>query len=231
MKIGIFYIALGVYDVFWFNFYKSFQQYFFPKESKTYFVFTDSPRISQSSNVHIIPSKYKGWIHATLMRYEKFLLLQNECQIFDYLYFFNANMVCRSNIEDFMADKLLAVQHYNTLNNTISYCRNPKSQAFVDENDYSTYCFGAIQGASPTLFFNMCKDINNMIEIDRRNHVMPQFHDESYFNRYIVSHKNLFTIFPPEYCFPAHWKTTKYENKITCLDKDVVLNRLFGGLQ
>lgn len=95
MKIAILYICTGKYNVFWKGFFESSEKKFLQKSQKEYFVFTDDEHLfgADQSNVHIIPHKYMGWPYDTLMRFEVFSSIEKELVGFDYIFFFNANMV------------------------------------------------------------------------------------------------------------------------------------------
>lgn len=49
-RIAIVYLAIGKYDVFWDEFYRSCERYLFPDATKHYFVFTDSGRLLNRAN-------------------------------------------------------------------------------------------------------------------------------------------------------------------------------------
>ena len=63
-RIGIIYLAIGIYDEFWKEFYPSCEKFFCPDAHKGYEVFTDSKRLMEQniSNVTFHPVKNKGFI-------------------------------------------------------------------------------------------------------------------------------------------------------------------------
>lgn len=100
MKIGILYICTGKYVVFWKEFYNSFMKNFCNDCEKDFFVFTDSSKIEfeEKENVHKIFQENLGWPYNTLMRFSMFDSIKETLKKFDYLYFFNANMICNKKV-------------------------------------------------------------------------------------------------------------------------------------
>ena len=91
-KIAMLYICTGQYVVFWNDFYESFQSQFLPGCRKEYFVFTDKEDLCKKDNVHLILIPHRDWPYNTLMRFEFFLKVKEDLSMFDFIFFFNANM-------------------------------------------------------------------------------------------------------------------------------------------
>jgi hypothetical protein len=93
MKIGVLYICVGRYVLFWKDFYQSCEKHLIQGAEKHYFVFTDAviPE-EKDSRIHVYPTKKMGWPFDTLLRFEMFLKAESELKTMDYLYFFNANL-------------------------------------------------------------------------------------------------------------------------------------------
>lgn len=93
------------------------------------FLLTTNIYLAQTNpNVHIIPHKYMGWPYDTLMRFEVFSSIEKELVGFDYIFFFNANMVINEviNEEEFLKVKahdvnLIMVQHPGVYNKKTRY--------------------------------------------------------------------------------------------------------------
>ena len=41
------------------------------------------------------------------------------------------------------------------------------------------------------IVFKMCKEVCDMVEIDLKSNIIPQWHDESYLNKWCIEHTNL----------------------------------------
>ena len=92
MKIAILYICTGKYNQFFKGFYESSEKYFLKGiASVEYFVFTDDMSLSSARNVHLIKRKCQGFPLDSLLRFEMFLEIKEQLELFDYIYFFNAN--------------------------------------------------------------------------------------------------------------------------------------------
>lgn len=115
MKIAILYICTGKYNQFFDGFYTSSEKYFLKGIAEIeYFVFTDNMNLSQYQNVHLFKRECKGFPLDSLFRFDMFLSVREKLKCFDYVFFFNANMlfVAPIGIEILpQREKLVAVLH------------------------------------------------------------------------------------------------------------------------
>lgn len=230
MKIGILYICTGKYDVFFDGFYQSAEKYLMPETEKHYFVFTESSIITSSDRIHKIYQERMGWPNDTLMRFHLFLKIEEDLKKMDYLFFFNANYTF---IKPISSLELLPEQKDNNLTgqihpvayhkkrNNFDYERNPKSTAFIAENEGSYYFAGGLIGGRTDAFLIMCHVLSSNIDKDKENDFVAVWHDESHINAYFsqLEPKKLH----PGYCYPQGWYLP-FEQKTVLLDKNK-----FGG--
>ncbi len=225
MKIAILYICTGKYDIFWKEFYNSCEKYFFTTECKDYYVYTDSDNIynQKSSNVHKIYQKTLGWPGNTLYRYHLFAANAKELEIYDYIFFFNANVEFKQNIgEEILpkTDELIVVQHpgfYNKTNNKFTYERNCKSTAYIPHGKGKVYVCGGVNGGTAEVFLKLIDTLKYNIDQDDENKFIALWHDESHINKYILNNK--YKLLSPAYAYPEGWKLP-FECKILIRDKE-----------
>ena len=85
------------------------------------------------------------------------------------------------------------------------------------------YYAGAVNGGS--LYLKMAHTIKNWIDQDAAYDFVPDWHDESYLNKYLAFNPPTISL-DPSYCFPdnathvKHWGLTKFTPKIMCLYKE-----------
>ena len=160
--IGMLYICTGKYTVFWPEFYETFSRNFLPGCKKEYFVFTDAPSIAHEDDpaVHRIDQPAYDWPLSTMKRFAIFLTQEKALEQLDYLFFFNANLICREVItpEEFLprpqqGEQLLLVQQpgfWNKKPMFYSYDRNPRCTAYIPYNcGYLRGIPGHVQRAGP----------------------------------------------------------------------------------
>lgn len=100
-KIGVLYVCIGKYHIFWDAFYKSTNKYFCKKSEVHYFVFTEYPIKTYGNKfVHHIVQPKLGWPYDTLKRFHLFLEQKEVLEKMDYLFFLNANMVFKQNVRE-----------------------------------------------------------------------------------------------------------------------------------
>jgi hypothetical protein len=234
MKIGILYIATGKYIVFWKDFFTSCEQYFIPGSQKEYFVFTDASTFEFSANesVHTIPHKKLGWPYDTLMRFHVFSTIMEDLAAFDYIFFFNANMLFVNPVtaEEFLPngktdDGLLVTLHPGYFNQPVTAFPYEKEQslskAYVKAGEGNHYFMGGLNGGTKTAYLQLITSLKNNTQADLDNNIIAVWHDESQLNKYMLD-KNP-RILSPAYGFAEGWKLP-FEPKIIIRDKNN-----FGG--
>lgn len=215
MKIGILYICTGNYTIFWKDFYLSMEKNFITNTEKHYFVFTDSPQVdfeTENPKIHRIYQDNLGWPENTLMRFHIFLKIEKELENMDYLFFFNANLLILEKIskEEFLPvgkEKLLATLHpgfYNKKRKKFTYESNKKSTACIGKDQGKYYFAGGLNGGTTIAFLEAIKTINNNINIDKKNNIIAEWHDESHWNRYLIGRTDV-KVLPPSYLYPEGW--------------------------
>lgn len=235
-RIAMLYICTGAYTVFWPEFYRSFGENFLPGCEKRYFVFTDDDALpfAGAADVELIHQEALPWPYSTMKRFSMFLRREETLRGFDFVFFFNANLVCRQTVteEEFLprtaaGETLLVVQQPGFWNRRplfYSYDRNPRCTAYIPYNCGRDYVSGGLNGGTGPAFLDLCRELDARTERDIANGVTPLWHDESQLNRYIAetdpAHYRLLT---PAYWHPEGWEMP-FEEKITVRDKNKVLD-------
>lgn len=228
MKIGILYICTGNYKVFWKEFYLSCEKNFITESERHYFVFTDSPEIEfekENPRIHRIYQKNLGWPDSTLRRFDMFLGIEKDLKDFDYLFFFNADLLILNKItaDNFLPktnENLVAVLHpgyFNKKRAKFSYEKNKKSTAFIDPNSGKYYFAGGLMGGRTKYFLSASKEIKKNIDLDIKNNLLAIWHDESHWNKYLETYKNI-KILDPGYLYPEAAKIS-FKKMIMIRDK------------
>lgn len=221
-KIAILYICTGRYTVFWKGFYQSAEAFFLTEYARDYFVFTDGNLESQANNVNIIYQESLGWPHNTLMRFDMFKRIIDQLKEFDYIYFFNANIIFLEPIrQEFLPEKegLLAVIHpgfYKNDRENYVYETNPESTAYIGDNEGEYYFMGGVNGGRSKDYIELIINIAQQIDDDLKNNLIAIWHDESQLNKYLLN-RNV-KILPSSYGYPEGWNLP-LEKKILILEK------------
>lgn len=229
MRIAILYICTGSYTIFWDGFFSSCERFFLAGHEKHYFVFTDG-EIAHAGNgrVHRIEQARLGWPHDTLKRFHMFSRITEELRAFEYIFFFNANSVFCSAVDESIlpsADEgIVVVWHpgfYSRRREAFSYEASPASRAYIPPGKGSVYVCGGINGGLSEAYLRMIETLRDAIDADEANGVIARWHDESHINRYVVD--NPHKLLSPSYCYPEE-QHMPFEEKILILDKG-----RFGG--
>ena len=239
-QIGVLLIILGRYSIFWKDFYKSCEKYFLPNCPKTYFVFTDNDNLmfNKKSNVNIIKQEKMGWPYDSLLRFDMFLSKKEELLQYDYLFFFNIDILFKNTVgEEILPtayyDGLMTGSHvgfYDKKTNEFTYDRNPKSTACIPYGQGKHYATGAINGGTSDAFMKLAETCSKNIHIDMRNNVMAVWHDESHLNKYLLDKNPL--IMSVNYLYPLWmdktWlRTNNFRKDVKIVIRDKV--RSGGG--
>lgn len=231
-KIGIFYICTGKYGVFWKKFYESCEQYFCPGLEKHYFIFSDDETLEYDTNkVTMVHQEKLGWPYDTLMRFHMFNRVEEQAIEYDYLFFFNANMVFLKtvkpkNIFPTEAEGLVGVRHPFYYEGTVGapFETNTRSTAFAIHPKH--YLAGGLSGGIAKKYMEMSLQIAANIDKDEAEGIIAIWHDESHINAYFAQLSN-YKVLDPGYIVPEfRLKNFPFKPYITVLDK-----QHFGDLE
>src|SRR4030042_5716660 len=121
-----------------------------------------------------------------------------------------------SSAEFFYHNKpLFGVRHPYFLCRQGSFEISPKSKAAVSpREDLSEYIQCCFWGGKTNYVVKMVKEMYKNIKIDLNNGIIARIFDESYLNKYFISNKPLFYVYPPNYAYPDVPIPEKLKKKI-----------------
>lgn len=226
--IGILYIALGKYSIFWPKMYENCEQFFIPTWKKHYYVFSDNRDLNykNNENVTVIFQNDMGWPKDTLLRFEMFDSISDRLKDeTDFLFFFNANLMpVRIIDETFLPrkEKLLVALHpgYAGMRNPMDYpyCRDKMSTAYIPYDEGKIYVQGALNGGLTDAYLEMVHILHQNVEEDLSKGIVATVHDESHLNRYILGRDDV-KIVGSEYIYPEGYNLWPLEPVIISRDK------------
>jgi hypothetical protein len=198
MKVGILYIGVARYIVFWKDFYLSSEKYFLPGIEKQYFVFTDE-KIEKKDNITVYHQESFGsWAKNTLYRYKMILEHQEDYSECNYLYFFNANTLFRKKVtpQEFIPEEkdnyliALSPDFYKGLHkDSWPYERRSGSCACIPYGQGHYYYQGAIYGGRKQEYLKLMKTCDEWVRKDEKNNIVACVVDESHLNKYLLDKK------------------------------------------
>lgn len=221
MKIGLLVIATGKYIVFVDQLWESIQKYFMKNSAHevTMFVFTDKMEVPKG--VIRIHQEHRKFPYPTLMRYHIFTKNKDLLSEMDYLYYCDVDMRFVDHIgEDILGESVATIHpyFYNSPRENYTYERRKESTAYVAPEEGKFYFCGGFNGGSSKNFLLMSEIIKSKIDIDLKNGIVAEWHDESHLNRYMIDHPPS-VILSPSYCYPEG-KNYPFPPKILALEKD-----------
>jgi hypothetical protein len=237
MNIGIVYICTGEYRIFWKDFYDSSEKYFLSKAEKHYFIFTDDKTITDENNISVLYRAPGGFPYDSLMRFEMFMQIRELLERFDYIYFFNSNMLFLQPVENEILpvsskSELVGVVHpgyYNKTSIWYPFERNKRSLAYVSSTQNRfVYFMGSVIGGTSSGFIELSHQCNEWTKSDLLAGIIPIYHDESYLNKYFLT-KNVHKL-DPGYAYPEGWKLP-FNPKIQLINKVVHGGKYFVKVQ
>jgi len=198
-SVGILYLCTGKYELFFDDFYQSFEKKFLAGAMKKFFVFTDSERLKTKygkfENIQFFNIEHKGWPLGTLLRNRHFYENFDQFTGLDYLFFCNANLICNEHVYLnelglVNGNQLCGVQH--------SFFFHKPPEEFIVEKTTQCHAYfsaeeipqikhyfqGCFYGGRFSAFREMVNTIYQWTEDDLAKNIMPIWLDESYLNRY-----------------------------------------------
>jgi hypothetical protein len=234
MKIALLLIATRKYKQFVQPLLEDVKKYFLTGHQVEVHLFTDDlqPEYTGDERVsvkkHIIPPY--GFPQATLYRYKIFTSRYYEgC---DYLFYIDVDMSIVAPVGDEILHELVVILHPGfACVGGGAWCTNEKSTAFIPPELRKLYFAGGFQGGRITFYYAAMMVMRDNIELDEKNNAIPEWHDESHWNSFVVvfneklkDHGNL-VVLDSSYCMVEQqhlrekWKIDHLEPKIIALEK------------
>jgi hypothetical protein len=234
MKIAITFWGTQKYIEFLPEWYERLEKYFVPGVEKQYFVFTDGDLEGCPDNITKMEIPHYGFPTTYHKTFEEMLRLEKEVVDYDWLVSVDADLYIQQTVEykDFFAEdkKYLAVHHpchavgFQPHNKEPgSYDVNPLSNACITEDimDMSVYYQGCLWGGKVSHIFDMMKQIDEWTKDDLKKNVSARFFEESYMNKWFLTHKDDTNTLPPSYAYPEMFaKYCEFDNIMMHLAKD-----------
>ena len=192
--IGIYYIATGIYKNNFKSFFDSLNN-FFEGYIKKIILLSDGLDEYINYNVNEISIEHHHiddypWPIVALFRFHYLLKYKTNC---DYIFFFNSNSIIQSNkrIYWFDENKINVTKHFfyksgilTTYELMLPSDDNPNSTSYIGNINY-IYCQSGFFGGPSDKIYQMCEEIQKMINIDLNNNIIAKWHDETYFNKWL----------------------------------------------
>lgn len=199
IRIGIIYIAIGIYDELWNDFYPTCECYFCHNAQKGYEVFTDSPRLQNMElervTWHTVADR--GFILNVSAKSEFICSIASDLEKkYDYLFYMNGNykFIAPIYLTEVLPDEkhkyftALSFDMYkDRLPSQLPYDRNPKCQAYIEEGKGGKYYQGGFYGGRTKEVLSFSQWCVKRIQEDLNHKIIAKWHDESYLNRYLLN--------------------------------------------
>jgi hypothetical protein len=211
--IGVVWLGTGPYSQFFQDFHSSIFLHFVPGAPKQIIAFTDEPSISDTRQDTVaVFTNHEPWPFSSMNRFRYLNDASHVLSAFDYVFFFQANAVVMKSVEFASIEPgptgLTGVVSnpfiFERNRNDWSYCRDPRSQAYIPFDEGTHYFRGGFFGGKSDAFLMLSKTCAQWIDEDARKGVIPQWHDESYLNKYFLTNQP--RVLDPGFCFAEEWK-------------------------
>jgi histo-blood group ABO system transferase len=214
MQIGLIIIATNKYIDFAPALLETVEKNFLKNHNVEVFLFTNQ---HFTGNVTIIPTEHREWPWMTLGRYHLIQQLNNYPKK-EYYYYIDVDMLVLGEVGEEIFGERVATIHGKFKKRAGNYDRNPKSLAYISEeeipkNVIAPYYCGGFQGGSK--YLEDAEELAKRIDIDFKNGVIAEWHDESHWNRYLLD-------FAPDVVLPSIYCNLKHDEKakIAVVKKD-----------
>jgi hypothetical protein len=197
--LAIYYIATSNYKEGFIHF-KNNLPYLYPEMKKTVVILSDG--LTEWDNIIEGNITYKVyhiehfcWPIVALFKMKHILDHKIDC---DYAMYMNGDLQYNINYDTSLnkidLNKLNVSRHHHSninkcFDNNIFEKIDKSSLAYIGK-PYTYIQSGLFIGPSD-IVFKMCKEVCDMVEIDLKSNIIPQWHDESYLNKWCIEHTSL----------------------------------------
>lgn len=198
VKIGIIYIAIGIYEEFWKEFYPTCESFFCPDAQKGYEVFTDSSRLKEMNLKGVLwhSVENRGFVWNVSAKSEFICSISSMLkQKYDYVFYMNGNykfveLIRSSEVLPTVKNDFLTALSFNRYKNVpmkmLPYDRNPNCHAYMTTG--TRYYQGGFYGGRTEEVIKLSEWCMKSIQEDLDNKIISLWHDESYLNKYLSNY-------------------------------------------
>jgi hypothetical protein len=197
MNTALVLIATGDYIQYVAPLLASAKQFFVPH---TPVLWSDGPVPEGVDLFHFYTTKHEGFPGATLHRYHRFL--EADLSSFDQIFYCDVDMLFVAPVgQEIFSDGITATLHPGFVGTVGTPERRSESRAYIPHSAKNKYFCGGFQGGKASAFLEMAKTLKENIDIDASRGIVPVWHDESVYNRYLYDNPPA-KVLTPEYCYP-----------------------------
>ena len=233
-KVAVTFWGTESYAEYLSEWYARLEKYFLPDMEKQYFVFTDAELDNTPDNITLIEIPHYGFPETFHKTFEEILKIEKLVSDYDWLVSVDADLYTQEKIDynEFFDDskKYFGVHHPchfigMTPHNKSpgSFDRNPRSNAYVSDDiiDMNIYWQGCLWGGKMPYVFDMIRQIDQWTKEDIPRDSVGQYYEESYLNKYFLTHKDDVHTLRSDYAYPELFKEyCDFPNKMMHLYKD-----------
>jgi len=190
--------------------------HFLPAMQPRIIAFADRPIGEADTTCHL---SHMPWPMGTLLRYH-YLAAEPCLRHYRYVFMCDADARFVGDVHEAILGRRVAtlgVHHIRLTPDQYPYCINTESVAYIPPGQGQYYYIGGFQGGDATAYLADCATLADMIHTDLGRRVIPVWHDESYWNRYLLDHPPDITL-PWGFCANEHDRTA--DTKLLALSKD-----------
>jgi histo-blood group ABO system transferase len=225
MTVGFLIIATGKYTRFVKPLVDSINSFVLPGVDKAFNVFTDAPWEDEAMN--FIAAPHEPWPGPTLHRFRNFLGAWDRI-LGDQLVYVDADTRFVAPAGGEILGECVAVRHCGFVGSRGSYETRPESACFVGDGEGSEYYGGGFYSLSRERARTAFEACAAMIDADEAKGVVPVWHDESAWNRFLIDEPPS-AVLSPSYHYPENhpyiygkWASagTRFDPVLLLLSKD-----------
>ncbi|XP_054641882.1 globoside alpha-1,3-N-acetylgalactosaminyltransferase 1-like [Dunckerocampus dactyliophorus] len=211
IRIGLLALVVGKYAQFVRRFISSAEEYFLPSQMVTYYILTDNPhtfdppmKLGHGRQLTVVSvAEFPGW---DKLVYRRMTLLADTIkdQIgrnVEYIFCADIDQEFVSPVGEEILGDLVATLHpelYGKPRETFPYETDEVSSAHVENTEGDYYYTSELYGGLVPQMYRLARGCSMLIQKDQANGVMARGREESYLNRYLITHRPS-CVLSPEY--------------------------------
>ncbi|XP_077582536.1 globoside alpha-1,3-N-acetylgalactosaminyltransferase 1-like [Stigmatopora nigra] len=211
VRIGLLSLVVGTYAHHVRRFISSAEIYFLPSQMVTYYILIDNPRtldppvkLGPGRELKVLPvTEFPGWDSLVYRRMPLFAdAIKNKIgREVEYIFCADIDQEFVAPVEEEILGDLVATLHpelYGKPREALPYEKEEDSSAYVKKDEGDFYYTSELYGGLVRDVYKMALGCSLLILKDQSNGIMASAREESYLNRYLITHRPT-CVLSPEY--------------------------------